>query len=223
MVHGADPSAEPGRDRARPLEPLKLMPVALVDDDRSETAGHGVPSAGCQGTSQRDSDRTLDGHTIAMYQVVSYLPEFKRQIAGLQRHLWRGSEALNAAYFEWKYERNPFLTVPLLSLAVHEGEVVGMRGMFGSCWEAGSAAEELVVPCADDFVIAPAHRHSGLFSQIIDATVVQLAVRGHPLTFSLSAGAAAMAGSLVRGWRSVGSVREVARTPEETSEPRRFA
>jgi GNAT superfamily N-acetyltransferase len=157
-----------------------------------------------------------------VYDIVPYRPEHKRQVAVLQRHLWRGDEALNTAYLEWKYERNPYLPAPLICLALHDGNVVGMRGMFGSCWEVGPGAERFIVPCGDDLVIAPVHRRRGLFGQIMNATVAELIARGHAVTFSLSAGPVAMAGSLARGWRSVGSVREVSRIARPTSLPWRL-
>ena len=144
-----------------------------------------------------------------MDQIVGYRPELKGQIARLQRHLWGRDEALNTAYFEWKYERNPYLPAPLVSLVLSDGSLVGMRGMFGSCWEVGP--ERFVVPCGDDLVIAPEHRRRGLLGRILDATIADLAARGHPLTFSTSAGVVAMAAALGRGWRSAGSVRDVAR------------
>ena len=145
------------------------------------------------------------------YELVSYRPDLKGQIARLQRHLWSGDETLNAAYFEWKYERNPYLPVPTVSLALAEGAVVGMRGMFGSCWEVGAGSERFVVPCGDDLVIAPEHRQRGLFGRLMDATVAEVAAQKHAVTFSLSAGVAATAGSLGRGWRSAASVRDVVR------------
>jgi GNAT superfamily N-acetyltransferase len=146
-----------------------------------------------------------------MYEIVRYCPELKPQVAALQRHLWRGSEAENRAYFEWKYERNPYIASPLVYLAVCEGRVVGMRGMFGACWEIGPRSERFVVPCADDFVIAPEHRNRGLFGRIMSAAWEDLAARGHRCAFSLSAGDVTLAGSLVSGWRSIGSALEVQR------------
>lgn len=144
-----------------------------------------------------------------MYEVVPYRREFRAQVTTLQHHLWRGGRARNTAYLAWKYEQNPYLPDPLIYLALYRGRVVGMRGAFGSCWEAGP--DRLVVPCADDFVIAPAHRQRGLVGQIMSAALADLAARGHRVAFSLSAGPATLAGSLVGGWRSVGSVREVCR------------
>jgi len=158
-----------------------------------------------------------------VYEIVSYRPEFKRQLVRLQRHLWRGDEALNTAYLEWKYERNPYLPSPLICLVLHEGNAVGMRGMFGSCWEIGTDAERFVVPCGDDLVIAPDHRHRGLFGRIMGATVATLVAHGYPVTFSLSAGVVALTGSLAKGWRSVGPVREVSRFAGATSWASRVA
>jgi GNAT superfamily N-acetyltransferase len=152
-----------------------------------------------------------------MYEVVPYQPELKPQIARLQRHLWRGGEAANREYLEWKYERNPYLPAPLIRLVVHDGQVVGMRGMFGSCWEAGANAEGAVVPCGDDLVIAPAHRKRGLLGRLLKAAVTDLEDHGHRLTFSLSAGPAALAGSLAHGWQTVASMGEVTRVDRPAS------
>ena len=43
------------------------------------------------------------------YEFVRYQPDLKGQVVELQTHLWSPSLALNTAYFEWKYERNPYL------------------------------------------------------------------------------------------------------------------
>jgi hypothetical protein len=146
-----------------------------------------------------------------VYEVIAYRPELKLQIARLQRHLWRGDGATNAAYLEWKYERNPYVETPLIHLALHEGEAVAMRGVFGSCWEMGSRSERFCVPCADDLVIAPAHRNRRLLGRIMQAVLADLAGRGHRCAFSLSPGPVTLAGSLVGGWRAVGAVNEVRR------------
>ena len=145
------------------------------------------------------------------YEIVPYRPDLKHQTAALQEFLWRGGKRDNLVYLEWKYERNPYLPSPLVYLALHAGRVVAMRGMYGSCWEAGPRSERFVVPCADDLVIAPAHRNRGLVGQIMRSALTDLERRGYPVAFSLSAGAATMASSLADGWRGIGSVQEVSR------------
>ena len=154
-----------------------------------------------------------------MHEVRLYGRELRGQVAELQQYLWHGSLARNAAYLEWKYEQNPYLSDPLIYLALDQGTIVGMRGVFGSCWEAGSA--RFIVPCADDFVIAPAHRRRGLFGRIMSAAVSDLAARGHRVAFSLSAGPVTLAGSLAGGWNAVGSVQEVCWSAPRSSLRRR--
>jgi len=68
------------------------------------------------------------------YVIVKYGPEFKQQIVKLQTHLWSPDVALNTAYLEWKYERNPYMKTPFIHLALSAGQVVGMRGMYGAKW-----------------------------------------------------------------------------------------
>ncbi len=145
------------------------------------------------------------------YGIVRYEPAFRDQVAELQRHLWGDDVSINAAYLDWKYHQNPYLDEPLVCLAVDAGRVVGMRGMFGALWEIGTPAEPVVVPCADDFVIAPEHRNRGLAAQIMNATVDRVAAEGHPYAFSLSAGPVTMMASLATGWRGAGSMRAAQR------------
>jgi GNAT superfamily N-acetyltransferase len=149
------------------------------------------------------------------YEIVRYEPAFRDQVAELQRHLWGDDATINAAYVDWKYHQNPYLADPLIFLAVHAGRVVAMRGMFGALWEIGTPAEHVVVPCADDFVIAPEHRNRGLVAQIMNATIDGVAAGGYRYAFSLSAGPVTMMASLATGWRSVGSMRAVERRKVE--------
>jgi GNAT superfamily N-acetyltransferase len=149
------------------------------------------------------------------YEIVRYEPGLRDQVAELQRHLWSDDAAVNAAYLDWKYHRNPYLDEPLISLAVHRGRVVGMRGMFGARWEIGTPAEQVVVPCADDFVIASEHRNRGLTAQIMNASLDRVAAEGHRYAFSLSAGPVTRMASLATGWRGAGSMRDAQRKGAE--------
>jgi hypothetical protein len=83
--------------------------------------------------------------------------------------------------------------------------------MFGALWEIGTPAEPVVVPCADDFVIAPEHRNRGLVAQIMNATIDSVAAAGYRYAFSLSAGPVTMMASLATGWRGAGSMRAAQR------------
>ena len=60
---------------------------------------------------------------------MKYSPSFKPQLADLRSRVLDETPALNAAYLEWKYERNPYLNNPILRLVLADGRVVGMRGI----------------------------------------------------------------------------------------------
>ena len=72
-----------------------------------------------------------------MYEIIKYRPEFKPQLAKLQTHLWGGNVAANVSFLQWKYEHNPYIVTPLIRLAIHEGRVIGRRGLLGRPHEAG--------------------------------------------------------------------------------------
>jgi len=145
------------------------------------------------------------------YEMVCYEPGLKSQVIGLQSYLWSPSVALNTAYFEWKYERNPYVNVPLIYLAMHDGRAVGMRGFFGMQWEGGIPSQKSIVLYADDFVIAPEHRNRGLMVKIMAAAFEDLAKRGYQYACNLSAGPMTFLTALATGWHSVGSMRPMRR------------
>jgi GNAT superfamily N-acetyltransferase len=145
------------------------------------------------------------------FEIVRYQSAHKEQVLRLQQHLWGPDAALNRAFFEWKYEQNPYLTPPALCLALHRGEVVGMRGIFGAKWWIGTSRRALVIPYTDDFVIAPDHRDRGLASALLRATFAYADDLGYSFLLSLWAGRVTTLASLVAGYRSIGALEPVGR------------
>lgn len=143
------------------------------------------------------------------YEIIRYRSDLKRQVIELQTHLWSSDLALNASYFDWKYERNPYIKQPLIYLAMWNGRVVGMRGFFGIRWECGVPAQRFTSLYADDMVVAPEHRARGLMSKIMTPAFADLADQGYGHVFSLSAGSVTLNSSLQMGWRSAGWVRSM--------------
>lgn len=155
------------------------------------------------------------------YEIVRYRPEFKTEILKLQTHLWSPDLNLNARYFEWKYELNPYLDSILIYMALGDRKVVGMRGMYGARWQIGNSNHSFLVPCAGDFVIDPDHRNRGLLTEIMKAAFSDLDKLGHKYVFNLSAGRITLLGSLAMSWRSVGSmeVMKLHRNSETNKKP----
>lgn len=143
----------------------------------------------------------------AHYELVCYEPQLKRQVIELQTHLWSPSTALNTSYFEWKYERNPCIDVPLIYLAMHDGKAVGMRGFFGTEWEGGVPTQKFSALYADDLVVALEHRNCGLIPKIMTAAFKDLAKLKYQYALNLSAGPMTILSSIATGWRNVGSMQ----------------
>lgn len=143
------------------------------------------------------------------YEIVPYGAMHKGQVAALQTHLWSGDLDRAMRYLEWKYEQNPYLPEPLIYLAFSGGELVGMRGFYGATWEAGSPRASLLVPVADDLVVAPEHRNRGLVTLIMRAAFEDLASRGYQYVLNLSGTPVTVIGSLAMGWKSSGPLEPI--------------
>ena len=141
------------------------------------------------------------------YEIVQYQPNFRKDVVELQKNLWSPDPELNAAYLEWKHERNPYLQPPLIYLVLSGKDVVGMRSMFGVRWEYGVPAKTVSGITPDDLVIAPDHRNRGLLTKIMRAAFDDLEKKGYQYVYSLSAGTITRLSSLAMGWRSAGSMQ----------------
>jgi hypothetical protein len=140
----------------------------------------------------------------AEYKIVRYRPNLKRQVIELQTHLWSPNLSLNADYFEWKYERNPYLKEPLIYLAMHNGEAIGMRGFMGSKWECSVPTQRFICLCAEDAVIAPEHRKRGVVPKIMTFAYKDLVTKDYDYVFAMSSRLPTMRSFLSMGGRSVG-------------------
>ncbi len=172
--------------------------------------------AGPPELSDRQRTRGQAGGLVsAEYEIVRYRPEFRAQILEIQTHLWSSDLAVNSTYLKWKHEQNPYLDAPLIYVALSEGRVVGMRGMYGSRWQIGEPCQTLLGVCGGDMVVAPEHRRRGLFRKINTVAMDDLARMNHSYAFNFSAAPITFHGSLRTGWRPVGPFRTVCRQSGE--------
>ena len=143
------------------------------------------------------------------YEIVKYQPCHRDQVLQLQTHLWGPNHRWNEQYLEWKYEQNPYVDTILIYLAIHDGEIVGMRGMYGTRWRIGDAPQELTFLGHGDTVVAPAHRGRGLFQEITMLALEDLARLGYRYLFNFSAGKPTYILSRRMGWLDVGPVGRI--------------
>jgi GNAT superfamily N-acetyltransferase len=155
----------------------------------------------------------------AEYRVIRYRPEDRAQVIELQKNLWGRNLELNSAYLDWKHLRNPYLSEPLIYLAMHGEQAVGMRSFVGAKWEFGSPRHTLVLPLESDMVIAPDHRNRGLVSLIMNAALKDLADKGYTYVLSMGTRPKVLASNMRLGWRIAGSLLPLGRPGTELTLP----
>lgn len=146
------------------------------------------------------------------YEIIRYAPSdaaLKDEVVELRRHSYENELHESREFLEWKYERNPYIPEPIFYLARAEGRVVGMRGMYGTCWETGGG--RTVIPCADDFAVTPAHRNTGVMTLIMRFALDDMARRGYAYVMNNAGGRVTVLSSLAAGWKSIGMMEPVVR------------
>jgi GNAT superfamily N-acetyltransferase len=150
------------------------------------------------------------------FEIREYDSRYKDQLLDVQVHHWGSDRARNAAYFEWKFEQNPYMAIPSIFLGLKDGQVVGMLGMFGSRWEFGTDRRSAMIPCPSDAVVEPEHRRQGLFHRLFLAQFQHLADQGFRHSIALSVGNMSFSGLLSLGWKSIGAIQTMRKQEQQT-------
>ena len=95
------------------------------------------------------------------YQIVPYESRLRDGVVRVLGHLLGDDDNQNRAYFQWKYEDNPFRQAPPGVVALHGDTVVGFRGYFATRWAVGNDDGHLLL-AAGDTCVSPDHRRQGL-------------------------------------------------------------
>jgi GNAT superfamily N-acetyltransferase len=96
------------------------------------------------------------------YEIVPFNPGFRDGVLALLKDLWGPADESNRAYFEWKYERNPYVDEVLGLVALHSGEVIGFRGYFALRWQVAARGEQHTFLCPSDTNVRADHRRRGV-------------------------------------------------------------
>lgn len=145
------------------------------------------------------------------YEIRKYTPDFRDEIIELQKGLWSGDAALNSAHLHWKYERNPYLDGPLIYMALHEGAVVGMRGVYGARWLLGEPGRDVGALSSGDLVVAPEHQARNLPRRIMQLAEDDVRALGYRYLLNFSASPVTYLHSIRMGWRDLGAFGTMAR------------
>ncbi len=141
------------------------------------------------------------------YEIIQYRPEFEDQIVELQSFMWSPDLEKNAAFFKWKYFDNPYVDKPVVYLALHAGQVVGMEGAFSTRWQIGQPSQTVRCLLTADAVVHPDHRRRGLFENITTAILEELSHSAYEYIFALTSNPASSANFVKLGWRRAHSMQ----------------
>jgi GNAT superfamily N-acetyltransferase len=144
------------------------------------------------------------------YEIILYRPDLEPGVVELRNLASIGGPAKSRQFLDWKYRQNPLAGESFLYVALHEGRVVGMRGAYGTCWQA-DGVDRIVLPAVDDFAVRPEHRNSGVATLIMRAQHDDLRARGYPFMLALSSGRMTTLASLASGWKSAVAMEPVVR------------
>jgi hypothetical protein len=140
------------------------------------------------------------------------------QIIRLRMRVFGGSERITRAYLNWKYIANPYLPDPLIYVARDRGEIVGMRGWFGTSWSVPGLNSLQVLPCAAETAITPDHRDQGIFADLTDFSMDALMNKGFGYAINMSATPANYLTSIITmGWKSVDRYEFVSKSTDSGS------
>lgn len=143
------------------------------------------------------------------YKIVRHDPLYDDQICELEKEIWSPDLTVNKSYLQWKYFDNPLTDSPKIYMALHEGKVIAVRGMYETRWQLGKSAESFIALCAGDLVIHREYRNRGLYTKLMNFVMNDLYGLGYRYLFSFSAGPPNLINSLATGWKSIGRIRTV--------------
>lgn len=141
---------------------------------------------------------------LSTYTLERLRPELLGHAAELARHIRGGTLDEWISYFDWKYLRNPYVAEPLFQLAVSSDRAIGMRGLYGTCWEAGERGRRHVFPAAGDSTILEEHRGEHLYRKLGEILLDDARARGYTHVLNLSASRqTALTALITYGWKGV--------------------
>jgi len=144
-------------------------------------------------------------------EIVPFDPSLKDELVEFRRRTYETGFPESRDYLEWKYEQNPYIQGPIYYIARAGGRIIGMRGIYGTCWEHDRALQATVLPCADDWAVEAEYRNRGVASAIMREAVEDLARRGYEYVINTSGGRITVVASLAAGWRSATALEPVVR------------
>jgi len=136
------------------------------------------------------------------YEIKKYHRDFKEQIIDLEKILWGDNLKQNKAYFNWKYEDNPYSKSVIGVVALYKGKVVGFAGFPVSRWYKGNRKKYFFILNVVDICVHENHRRKGLYTAMCTSIFEEYKSSEFKLMIGLSGNSASMTSGKKMGWES---------------------
>jgi GNAT superfamily N-acetyltransferase len=134
-----------------------------------------------------------------------YAPHLRLEVVSLLDLIWGWSDLeRSSAFFQWRYEDNPYTTTPVVFAARDGDRVVGLRCFVVQKFRRGP--DTALVACPADAIVHPDYRGLGVFQSLTRFSLEHMP-RDVRVILSLSANEASAAVNRKLGWKEFGMTK----------------
>jgi hypothetical protein len=134
------------------------------------------------------------------YEIRNYHKDFKTQIVNLERILWGKNAKKNKAYFEWKFENNPYSKEIIGTIGLYKGKVIGFNGFSILKWFLGDKKKFFYTISGTGACVHVDHRRKGLLTAMVNFINQKYIGSKFKLMTGFSGNFASIASGLKVGW-----------------------
>ena len=134
------------------------------------------------------------------YEIRTYHPDFKTQIIDLERFLWGENAKKNKAYFEWKFENNPYSKKIIGTIGLYKGKVISFNGFSILKWFLGDKKKFFYTISSTGVCVHVDHRRRGLHTAMVSFINKKYKKSKFKAITKFSGNFASIASGLKAGW-----------------------
>jgi hypothetical protein len=134
------------------------------------------------------------------YEIRNYHPDFKNQIINLEKLLWGENIKENTAYFDWKYEKNPYSKEIIGTVGLYKSKVIGFNGISILKWFLGDKKEFFYTIGSTGSCVHVNHRRKGLHTAMVSFIDKKYKKSKFKSMIGFSGNFASIASGLKAGW-----------------------
>ena len=134
------------------------------------------------------------------YEIMDYQPDFKDQVIDLAKIIWGEDRNKNKAYFEWKFEQNPYFKELIGTIGLYKGKAIGFNGLSVLKWQIGEKKNILCTIVSTGVCVHINHQRKGLHTAMVEYNMKKYKTSKFKLMTAFSPNLASIAFDLKTGW-----------------------